>query len=1127
MNAVVATPDLFLAEPAADTGERDQMKLRQMQLFNWGTFQGLLRVDIAERGYLFVGPSGSGKSTILDAHALLTTPPKWVDFNVAAREADKRSKDRNLLTYVRGAWAQQTTDSGEYASQFLRPDTTWTALAETYRDGHGNVVVIAQVLWVRGKSTSSSDVKRIYLVLERELDLQELQFFPEHDFDVRRFKFDMPDAFVKDEFSAFQERFRRLLGIDSERALRLLHKTQAAKNLGELNDFMRDFMLEPPETFKLAEKLVDQFAELNEAHRAVVSARRQIETLKPARDEAQLAEKARLEKNELSELSAGVDKYKEQTRKRLLEQAVAELSTDLSGMAQEAGRLKGIEKNEFDKLRSLQDQRSGMGGSLLEDLSAQLQEAEAARGKRFLKREVVKAACEVLGWATPDAAVWFTQRKDAAKEALLEADAKREEQGEQTYRLRKQYEELGEKLQKTAVEVKALERQRSSIPARMLAVRERMARELGIAEEKLPFAGELMEVRKDESEWRGAIERVLGNFAQSLLVPDKHYSQVAGYINDTHIGERVVYLRMLSQSSGQRSFGPTSLIRKLNFANAPEAEWVKEELKSRFDYECTETVHAFRAASRAITREGQVKHNSTRHEKDDRFNINDQSRWVLGFDNASKLAYFREEAFKLAQQIEETRKALETAKSEEATERERLKAYTQLANTEWDEVDVASALARIEALKTRIEREKAARPDLARLDDDIKAQETVHERSRNAHSDYLGKISAEKRKLEDLQRRIDVLKPELLSVELTPFQKQGLDERYRKYLPDMTWETLDNSTTQVVRGLNADEREVGERILQLENSVERRLADFIRVWPADAGGLDAKMASAPDFFAKLTRLETDGLPKYEQRFLDLLRDQSAQNLTMLQTQLDQERKAIRDRMTLVNESLASAPFGPNTHLVIETQEKLLEDVVAFKQALKGALSNMLTTNAQEAEQRFEVISGLVKRLASQETVDKNWRALVLDVRQHVEFVAREMNEFGKEVEVYRSGAGKSGGQRQKLTATCLAAALRYQLGGQDRALPRFSTVFLDEAFDKADAEFTTMAMNIFKTFGFQMVVATPLKSVMTLEPFIGGACFVHIKDRKTSCVIPIDYDTEGQRLQMSREAGDVEETAAA
>src|SRR3546814_15953612 len=105
-------------------------------------------------------------------------------------------------------------------------------------------------------------------------------------------------------------------------------------------------------------------------------------------------------------------------------------------------------------------------------------------------------------------------------------------------------------------------------------------------------------------------------------------------------------------------------------------------------------------------------------------------------------------------------------------------------------------------------------------------------------------------------------------------------------------------------------------------------------------------------------------------------------------------------------------------------------------------------------------------------------------------------------DLYRSCAGKSGGQRQKLAATCLAAALRYQLGGQDRALPSYSTVVLDEAFDMADAEFTAMAMNIFKTFWFQMSVATPMHTVMTLEPFIVCPRFVFPKDPKMSAVIP-------------------------
>jgi hypothetical protein len=37
---------------------------------------------------------------------------------------------------------------------------------------------------------------------------------------------------------------------------------------------------------------------------------------------------------------------------------------------------------------------------------------------------------------------------------------------------------------------------------------------------------------------------------------------------------------------------------------------------------------------------------------------------------------------------------------------------------------------------------------------------------------------------------------------------------------------------------------------------------------------------------------------------------------------------------------------------------------------------------------------------------------------------------------------------------------------------------------------------------------------MTLEPFIGGACFVHIKDRKSSSILTIEYDTSARRLLL-------------
>jgi len=131
----------------------EQFRIRQLQAFNWGTFSGIHTIPIAERGFLFVGRSGTGKSTLLDAFSALLAPPRWVDFNAAAREADRSGRDRNLVTYLRGAWAEQKDDtSGEFATRYLRPNTTWSALALSYQNTNNQHVTLVQILWLRGNN---------------------------------------------------------------------------------------------------------------------------------------------------------------------------------------------------------------------------------------------------------------------------------------------------------------------------------------------------------------------------------------------------------------------------------------------------------------------------------------------------------------------------------------------------------------------------------------------------------------------------------------------------------------------------------------------------------------------------------------------------------------------------------------------------------------------------------------------------------------------------------------------------------------------------------------------------------------------------------------------------------------
>ncbi len=246
-----------------------------------------------------------------------------------------------------------------------------------------------------------------------------------------------------------------------------------------------------------------------------------------------------------------------------------------------------------------------------------------------------------------------------------------------------------------------------------------------------------------------------------------------------------------------------------------------------------------------------------------------------------------------------------------------------------------------------------------------------------------------------------------------------------------------------------------------------------------------------------------------------MQSQSKNNLLALQRHTAEARKSIAQRLDEVNASLEQVPFNHGTLLTIELSDRRLPEVIDFHQRLRDVLGHHQTDQRDVAEQQFAVLRELVRKLGSADGEDKRWRELVLDVRLHVEFVGVELDAATRQqVEIYRSGAGKSGGQRQKLATTCLAAALRYQLGGEDGELPRYAAVVLDEAFDKADNEFTALAMNIFENFGFQMVVATPLKSVMTLEPFIGGACFVEISGRHDSGVLLIEYDEQARRLKL-------------
>ncbi len=1100
------------------TPREEQFRMRRLQVLNWGTFSGLHEVPIAERGFLFVGRSGSGKSTLLDAMSALLVPPALVDFNAAAREAERSGRDRSLVSYVRGAWADQhDEDSGEVATQYLRRGPVWSALALEYRNALGRCVTLVRLLWIRGNSSTAADVQKHFIVAERPFDLAvELEGF---DLDLRRLKQRLVDVHHHDSFNAYAERFRRLLGIGNDTALRLLHKTQSAKNLGDLNHFLRDFMLERPETFAVADRLVAEFAELDEAHKAVVTAREQIETLRPARTAHDRLMDVRRERSELDELLAGMDGYRERQRLRLLDARLTELDTLDRGLEGEEGRRQQSLEQHQRELGELQARHREQGGDRIEQLQRERDSVSRERDTCLRHRGVADAACRQLGWPLAGTPQGFAEQLarsrsllDAGQDAAARADQRMLELGMH----KKQAEEA---FASARAEIAALEAHPSNIPAHLQALRGRLCAALGLADSALPFAGELIQVRADEQAWSGAIERLLHGFALSLLVDERHYARVAAWVDATHLGGKLVYHRIgAADGLNVSAPPPRSLLHKLELAPHAHQEWLHGELLRRYDYACVDSVQALQRSERAITAQGQIKHGRSRHEKDDRHAVDDRRHWVLGFDNREKLALYKAEAGALAQQIAEADGTMATIKAERAQQVSQAAAAQSLANLRWSDIDVAPLLTRLDAIEATLKELREGDVALRELGERIDVKEkqvAVAQRLLNEVRDERRDHRRERERLEKDRARCG---EDVAARPLTPLQQQGLDARCDAGA-SFTLGNLAERTLAIERALNqriaALDTEAGEQSHRIVSCFET----FRRRWPQDAGDVQANLESATDFFARLERLERDGLPAHEARFFDMLRTQSGQNLVALQTHIAQAHKAIRARMEDVNASLEMVPFNRGSILQIKPEDRRLPEVIEFRQQLRDVLAHQRTDDRERAEAQFEGLRKLVARLASTDPEHKRWREQVLDVRLHVEFIGEERDAHsGRQLEVYRSGAGKSGGQRQKLATTCLAAALRYQLGDEDGGVPQYAAVVLDEAFDKADNEFTAMAMRIFENFGFQMIVATPLKSVMTLEPFIGGACFVEIDGRHDSRVLMIEYDAASQRLDLPRAA---------
>ncbi|MBI3284337.1 MAG: ATP-dependent exonuclease SbcCD, C subunit-like protein [Burkholderiales bacterium] len=1076
-------------------------RLLRLEVYNWGTFDSRVWTLQADgKNALLTGDIGSGKSTLVDAITTLLIPAQRIAYNKAAG-AD--TKERSLRSYVLGHYKSERNEvTGSARPVSLRDHHSYSVILGVFHNAaYQQTVTLAQVFWMK---EPHGQPERFYVGAERDLTIA--ADFAQFGADIKqlRKKLRALGADIEDSFPKYGAWFRRRFGIVNDQAMELFHQTVSMKSVGNLTDFVRQHMLEPFDVASRTSALISHFDDLNRAHEAVLKAKRQVELLTPLVDDCRRHTGLCAEVDEFRACRDSLRSHFAQLKLGLLEQALAAMMDEWTRLASQVHRLENRREQQVLQTDELKHALSENGGDRLERLNADIRLKEGLRDARQAKAQRYAALTGSLGEpAAADADAFLSQRTLflTMRESLRGEDAA----------LQNQLTEHGVsfrqgKLERDSLqaEIQSLKRRRNNIDERQIQIRAALCAALQLSEDEMPFAGELLQVREDERDWEGAAERMMRGFGLSLLVPDSHYQAVAEWVNSNHLSGRFVYFHVRTPRRGESpALQRDALAGKIAIKpDSPFYDWLERELAHRFDVACCATQEQFRREARAITINRQIKDTTGRHEKDDRHSIQDRSRYVLGWSNAAKIKVLEKSCRQLEAALGEVARLMAGIQAQRKALESRLDMLARLDEFgDFDELDWATVATGIAALQDERQRLESASDLIRQLHQqltqaklDIAQTESALEAARDKRS----KCEQRRQDAEALQQQTQALlaqnKPDpAWHARLETLRAEALGEK------ELNLASCDPCEQEMRAWLQARIDAEEQKLKRLRDKINVAMERFKGEFKLETAEFDASIDAAFEYQNLLAQLGRDDLPRFEARFKEMLNVNTINEIANFNAQLARERETIKERIARINQSLTQIDYNPGRYIVLESQISPDPDIRDFQSDLRACTEGSLSgsDDAQYSEAKFLQVKIIIDRFRGREGLseqDKRWTAKVTDVRNWYLFAASERwRADDSEHEHYSDSGGKSGGQKEKLAYTILAASLAYQFGlewGAARSRS-FRFVVIDEAFGRGSDESAHYGLTLFAQLNMQLLIVTPLQKIHIIEPFVASVGFVH------------------------------------
>lgn len=1077
-------------------------RLARLEIYNWGTFDGEIWTMIPDtRTAVLTGANGSGKSTVVDALLTLLVEPRQRNYNLASGAGS--SRERNERTYVRGYYSRSRGDSAvEAKANTLRDAQSYSVLLGVFQDTAKNrTVTLAQVLWI----SNADRVEKRYYVAACDLTIE--QHFSQRHVTAR----DLPQAleYFGSSFKDYITATRKSLGLAGRlKALDLFNETAAVKDIDSLNTFVREHMLDKGNPEAKVEALRTQYRELNDAHAAIQRATKQINILAPLVKAGSEYRRYETQIERYTVAKTLVPFYVADRACAILNDAIR---TTQSKRDTEQSRLTGVDRDLQAKREDLQR----VSISIASDNVGQ-EKREIEGQIRPLKGEIdaLKRAADqydnfarLLDLPTYQHEDDFSQNRHQAQQSRETVEARNTELDQERFSIQTQLNDRIGEGQRIDNEIQFLKNHPSNIPPGIGMIRHEISAALNISPEELPFVGELLRVRAEALAWEGALERLLHSFALNLIVPEVFYAKVSRYINDHRLGGRLVYRRVdpnrpvgrLPERSEQRIVGELAYDKLQVIEKTPFNDWLATSLMRQFDYVCTETLADFQQAEKAITLQGQIKHSASRHEKDDRHDLQDRHNYVLGWDNREKLRQLERELDDLHRQVNSLQEKTTRLQAEMERGQKDIRALENLlAVAAFRDIDWRAPQSEYDRLQRRLldlNQQSQQLQQLERqrdtLQQQIKEVEGRRDRITGEVRSLTDKVEGYSRGLHDAEQQLAAATPET--------QAQW------KQVQDVLAETDKAPLTIATVNSRASELEVSiQRSISsfkgIQNNFESEIRNAINLfrmeYPDEGASLTADLASLDAFEKIHHRLKTDDLSRYESRFKEMLDRTVTRGIQVFLSSLTETDRDIDRSIHELNESLAQVDYGGGSIIRLIAEPTSDVEVRDFRQELRTCIPNAGDSSPEELTRSYNRIQALIQHFDA----DPNWMKRVIDVRRWRVFAAEQIDTTGQQLDYYNDSSGKSGGQKVKLAYTILASAIAHQYGLQDPLSNErsFRFVVIDEAFSKLDGDNAGFAMKLFEQLGLQLLVVTPMQQLYVIENYV-HAYHVVVNNAEGSC----------------------------